>query len=101
MGDLYKTLGFENIADRADPKKTGYPKLSVEYILGADPEVIIASGTKDKTSLISSRPGWKAIKAVKNGAIITIEPDISGRWGPRMVDFCEQITKKLRFISYD
>ena len=101
LGDFYKMLGFENIADRADPKKTGYPKLSVEYILGADPEVIIASGTKDKTSLISSRPGWKAIKAVKNGAIITIEPDISGRWGPRMVDFCEQITKKLRFISYD
>ena len=49
----------------------------------------------------ASRPGWNAIKAVQNEAIISVEPDIAGRWGPRMIDFCEQIIHKLRVIGYD
>jgi len=102
LGNIYDILGFKNIADEADPDKTGYPKLSAEYILGSNPDIIVTGGLEnDSLSQFASRPGWNTINAVQNKAIIMVEPDISGRWGPRMVEFCEQIVQKLRIVGYD
>lgn len=102
LGNIYDILGFKNIADEADTAKTGYPKLSAEYIMVSNPDIIVTSGLKnDKQLKFASRAGWNAIKAVQNEAIISVEPDIAGRWGPRMIDFCEQIIHKLRVIGYD
>ena len=102
LGNIYDILGFKNIADEADTAKTGYPKLSAEYIMVSNPDIIVTSGLKNNKQLkFASRAGWNAIKAVQNEAIISVEPDIAGRWGPRMIDFCEQIIHKLRVIGYD
>ena len=102
LGNIYDILGFKNIADEADTAKTGYPKLSAEYIMISNPDIIVTSGLKnDKQLKFASRAGWNAIKAVQNEAIISVEPDIAGRWGPRLIDFCEQIIHKLRVIGYD
>ena len=102
LGNIYDILGFKNIADEADTAKTGYPKLSAEYIMVSNPDIIVTSGLKNNKQLkFASRAGWNAIKAVQNEAIISVEPDIAGRWGPRLIDFCEQIIHKLRVIGYD
>ena len=102
LGNIYEILGFKNIADEADTAKTGYPRLSAEYIMVSNPDIIVTSGLKNDNQLkFASRAGWNAIKAVQNEAIISVEPDIAGRWGPRMIDFCEQIIHKLRVIGYD
>ena len=102
LGNIYDILGFKNIADEADTAKTGYPKLSAEYIMVSNPDIIVTSGLKNDEQLkFASRAGWNAIKAVQNEAIISVEPDIAGRWGPRLIDFCEQIIHKLRVIGYD
>ena len=102
LGNIYDILGFKNIADEADTAKTGYPKLSAEYIMVSNPDIIVTSGLKNDNQLkFASRAGWNAIKAVQNEAIISVEPDIAGRWGPRLIDFCEQIIHKLRVIGYD
>ena len=102
LGNIYDILGFKNIADEADTAKTGYPKLSAEYIMVSNPDIIVTSGLKNNKQLkFASRAGWNTIKAVQNEAIISVEPDIAGRWGPRLIDFCEQIIHKLRVIGYD
>jgi len=102
LGNIYDILGFKNIADEADTAKTGYPKLSAEYIMVSNPDIIVTSGLKNNKQLkFASRAGWNAIKAVQNEAIISVEPDIAGRWGPRLIDFCEQIIHKLRVIGDD
>ena len=102
LGNIYDILGSKNIVDEADTAKNGYPKLSAEYIMVSNPDIIVTSGLKnDKQLKFASRAGWNAIKAVQNEAIISVEPDIAGRWGPRLIDFCEQIIHKLRVIGYD
>ncbi|HZB59796.1 MAG TPA: ABC transporter substrate-binding protein, partial [Actinomycetota bacterium] len=40
IGQLYAQLGMENIADAADKEATGYPQLSAEYVVKADPDLI-------------------------------------------------------------
>src|SRR3546814_2990589 len=42
IGELYAMAGLENIADAADVdgQSGGYPQLSAEYVIDADPDII-------------------------------------------------------------
>jgi iron complex transport system substrate-binding protein len=46
IGEVYSRLGLENIADAADEDNTGYPQLSPEYIVDADPDLIFLADTR-------------------------------------------------------
>jgi iron complex transport system substrate-binding protein len=90
IGEVYSLLGLENIADAADEDKTGYPQLSAEYILEADPDLVFLADTKccgQTEATVSQRPGWKQLAAVQNAAVVELDDDIASRWGPRVVDF--------------
>ena len=42
---FYGVLGLANVADKADKTGSGYPKLSAEYIVASDPDLIVLSDT--------------------------------------------------------
>ena len=88
IGQLYALLGLENIADPADEQGWGYPQLSPEYIVSANPDLIFLADAIYGESLdtLMERPGWSEITAVQNYAVIELD-ETSGRWGPRIVDF--------------
>ena len=88
IGQVYKAFGVTNIADKADTDSGGYPQLSNEYIVTADPQVIfLADGTygKQDATTVSSRAGWAGIDAVKNKRIVRLDDDVASRWSPRLV----------------
>jgi len=90
IGEVYSMLGLQNIADEADEDKTGYPQLSAEYILDADPDLIFLADTKccdQNGETVARRPGWGQIEAVRNDAVVELDDDVASRWGPRVVDF--------------
>lgn len=94
IGDLYSRLGFLNIADDADPDGFGFPQLTAEYIIEADPSVIVITdqvgyGAED----VAARPGWDSITAVQASNIVQIDADVASRWGPRVVDLAEQLSR--------
>ena len=98
IGQLYKLLGAQDIADAADSQGSGYPQLSAEYIVKADPAVIfLADGLccGQTRATVSARPGWSAISAVKYGDVVTLNDDIASRWGPRVVDLVRAIEAGL------
>lgn len=85
IGSVYDSLGATNIADAADAQKSGYPQLTEEAIIAADPELIVITDQVGYTADdVASRPGWENVSAVKNGSIVTVDTDISSRWGPRL-----------------
>lgn len=90
MGSALTGLGFENIADAADSSMTGFPQLSAEAIIEADPAVIVI-GTDTSTTAedVSSRPGWASIGAVAGDRVIVVDSDLASRWGPRFVEYVE------------
>ncbi len=64
-----------------------FPQLEPEYVVAADPEVIIVS-ERDAASL-PKRPGWAGIAAVQDGRVVPTSPtvdDAISRPGPRIVD---------------
>jgi iron complex transport system substrate-binding protein len=98
IGSVYELLGLENIADEAGAEAPDYPQLSAEYILSADPDVIVLADTKccgQTAESLASRPGWRQIGAVADGHVIPVDDDIASRWGPRTVDFLEVVVDGL------
>ncbi len=92
VGDVYRRLGFVNVADPADPDGYGYPQVSPELLIEADPTLIVITdqvgyGIDD----VAVRPGWEVITAVTTGNIVQVDADIASRWGPRVADFAEQM----------
>ena len=89
IGGVYGLVGLENIADAADKSGSGYPQLSAEYILEADPDLVFLADTKccgQSASTVAKRPGWSGLSAVQNDAVIGLDDDVASRWGPRVVD---------------
>ncbi|WP_416901580.1 ABC transporter substrate-binding protein [Micromonospora echinospora] len=96
IGSLYALVGLENIADAsdADGKSGGYPQLSQEVIVKADPDFIFLADTKccqQSAQTVGARGGWGGITAVKNNQVVALDDDIASRWGPRVVDLLRAI----------
>lgn len=100
IGALFALAGLENVADPSDPdgKKGGYPQLSVEGLVKANPDLIFLADTKccqQSLETVKARTGWANITAVKNGDVIPLDDDIASRWGPRVVDLVRAITEAV------
>lgn len=93
-GQIYSLFGMVNIADLAPGAEFGFPELSSEYVVDADPEMIFSSF--DTPEEVASRPGWGGITAIVDGSVVLLDPDVSSRWGPRMVDFARAVANALR-----
>ncbi|HYN92866.1 MAG TPA: ABC transporter substrate-binding protein [Pilimelia sp.] len=96
IGSLFSMVGLVNIADPADADGTkgGYPQLSEEAILKADPDLIFLADTKcckQSPATVKARPGWATVNAVRAGNVVGLDDDIASRWGPRVVELLRTI----------
>ena len=102
IGQLYTMVGLENIADQAKGAGGGYPQLSAEYIIDADPDLIFLADTKccgQSLATVADRPGWDRIEAVEEGNVIPLDDDVASRWGPRVVDYLRRIAQAVARVS--
>ena len=94
VADLIARAGGENIvAADAGP----WPQLSAEAVIAADPEVILLADHEAGVTpeVVSERPGWQGISAVREGRVVALESDPVARPGPRVVDGLEAIARAL------
>ena len=102
IGSVYELLGMENIADEAGGAAPDYPQLSAEYILAADPDLIVLADTKccgQTLETVATRPGWKTLEAVRNGDVVLADDDVASRWGPRTVEFVELVAEAVQEVE--
>jgi iron complex transport system substrate-binding protein len=99
IGGIYKLFGLRNIADAADSTSSGYPQLSGEYILGANPGLIVLADTRccgQTVGGVANRPGWSGLAAVRTRSVVAVDDSVASRWGPRVVQFAQAVAKVLR-----
>jgi cobalamin transport system substrate-binding protein len=99
IGTIYKLFGLRNIADAADSTSSGYPQLSGEYILSANPNLIVLADTRccgQTPAAVARRAGWGGLSAVRSGRVVGIDDSVASRWGPRVVQFVQAVGKALR-----
>ena len=96
IGRVYALFGLENIADAAsDEFGTGYPQLSPEFIIAADPDWVFLTYGEDADSL-AARPGFDTLSALDEGRVVPLDSDITSRWGPRVADFAAAVAAALQ-----
>jgi iron complex transport system substrate-binding protein len=90
---LIDRAGGYNIAADLD----GYPQISLEQVVAADPAFILLGDARYGVSpeSIAQRPGWQNLSAVKNGQVLPFNDDLVSRPGPRLVDALEELAKIL------
>jgi iron complex transport system substrate-binding protein len=91
--ELISDAGGVNIF-HADTSGNGYPAVNNEAIIAADPQVIILTDG-DSAASVAQRPGWSAIAAVKSGMIFSIDPNLTQRPGPRIIQGLNALAKDL------
>ena len=101
LGKLYSLLGLSNIADPAIEGGFGWPQLSAEFIIDADPDLIFLGNANwgESAETVAARPGWGSMTAVEKSQVIPVDTDTSGRWGPRVVDFLKSVRSAIEKIS--
>ena len=102
IGKVYKDFNLLNVADAAAKADSyGYPQLTPEYLVQANPALIFLSDAQYGTSAasIAARPGWSTMKAVANNHVVALPEDIPSRWGPRLVDFYQFIAKSILGVN--
>jgi len=94
MDELIRLAGGNNVA----ASQKGWPQVSAEQVVKWNPDVIIATydtGGNKVASQIASRSGWAGINAVKQKRIVTVNPDLVNRPGPRVTQGLKQIAQAL------
>jgi iron complex transport system substrate-binding protein len=96
VGSLLSLAGMKSIADSASGAAAagGYPQLSSESIIKANPDFIILADTvccHQTAATVARRPGWAGLTAVKAGHVILLNDDIASRWGPRIADLMRTV----------
>lgn len=102
LGQVYGLFGLKNIADPADKQGSGYPQLSAEYIVQADPDLIFLGDTKccnQSAATVAKRPAWNKIDAVEDGGVIGLDDDIASRWGPRVVELVQAVADAVSKVK--
>jgi iron complex transport system substrate-binding protein len=102
IGEVYGLLGLRNIADEAPGAAGGFPQLSTEYVISADPDLIFLADTEccgQSLQTVSDRPGWDRLTAVRTGAVIPLDDDVASRWGPRVVEFLRTVASAVRDLE--
>ncbi|HEX6499402.1 MAG TPA: ABC transporter substrate-binding protein [Micromonosporaceae bacterium] len=104
VGSLLAMLGMDSVADPADADGTagGYPQLSAESLVKANPDVILLADTKcchQSAATVRARPGWAGITAVQKGQVYGLDDDIASRWGPRVVDLLRAVADDVSTVS--
>ena len=80
---------FGNLAQMA-------PVVSVEGVLAADPEAIVATGMGDaRPDWLNDWNKWPRMTAVKRGNLFHIHPDLMQRHTPRILDGAEKLCADL------
>ena len=96
INEVIELCGGENIF--ADSPML-IPRIGVESVLEALPEVIIASGmARERPEWLDDWRKWPSLPAVQQNALFSVQPAIIQRQGPRILMGARQICEQLDSI---
>ncbi|MDE3044845.1 MAG: ABC transporter substrate-binding protein [Acidobacteriota bacterium] len=105
VGALLKSLGVTNIADaQSTSADGGYPQLTPEYVVSANPTLIFLADTlccAATAQSVAARPGFSNVSAVMHNHVVGLSDDVASRWGPRLGLLMNQLTAAVKSVLAD
>jgi iron complex transport system substrate-binding protein len=93
ISSVIRLCGGENVFDDLEAIA---PVVSVEAVLAADPEAIVASGMDEaRPEWLDDWTHWPTLTAVARGNLFFVPPELIQRHTPRLLDGAEQLCRHL------
>jgi iron complex transport system substrate-binding protein len=93
IGDAIRLCGGENVFAALKPLA---PKVTVEAVIAANPEAIVASGMGEaRPEWLDDWRQWQTMMAAKRDNLFFIPPDLIQRHTPRLVEGTERLCAHL------
>jgi iron complex transport system substrate-binding protein len=93
ISDLLRVCGGENVFAQLAPLA---PAVTVEAVIAADPEAIVASGMDEaRPEWLEDWRRWQRMTAVRRDNLFFVPPDLMQRHTPRLLDGAELLCKHL------
>lgn len=92
VNDMIRLAGGRNVAEDGG---TNYYAISTEILLAKDPDVIITTVPADRLSPLREHPVLRRLKAVRNGAVYSVDSNLFVRPTPRLLKGLEVLRKIL------
>jgi iron complex transport system substrate-binding protein len=89
IDDMLRRAGGTNIFSNL----RGWPQVSTEAVIERNPQVIVT--THSARAGILRRRGWSDVAAVRSGRVVTMDPALLSRPGPRIVDGLAHLARLL------
>jgi iron complex transport system substrate-binding protein len=77
--------------------KDPFAQISSEELVAQNPDAILLGDALYGVTVesLAQRPGWNALRAIKNKQVFTFDDNLISRPGPRLIDGLEQMAKLL------
>lgn len=93
IGDAIAVCGGDNVFGQLQALA---PKVTVEAVLAANPEIVVASGMgESRPDWLDDWKRWPQMQAVKRDNLFFIPPELIQRHTPRLLDGTEMLCKHL------
>ncbi len=93
ISDVIRLCGGRNVFADAIPLVS---RIGVESVIRADPQVILASGMDEaRPEWLDAWREWESMRAVANGQLYFVPPDIMQRHTPRLIEGATQLCAHL------
>jgi iron complex transport system substrate-binding protein len=100
--ELVRLAGGANVVDRGG----AYPTLGIERVIALDPDVILdaaaaahgigaGGGAPAGVGVLHDAPGWRELRAVKQGRVRAIDTSVALRPGPRIGEGLAVVARAL------
>ncbi len=94
IGEIYNSLGIENIANlEEDPYGSGYPALSEEMVIEANPDFIVVGHSDYLNKDLSIRDGWGNLTAVQESNVYFLDDTLASNWGTNTVELVQLLSE--------
>lgn len=96
ISDAIRLCGGENVFSKLE---TMAPTVTVEAVIAANPEAIIASGMGDsRPEWLDDWKKWTSIEAVKRDNLFFVPPELIQRHTPRILEGTERLCQHLETV---
>jgi iron complex transport system substrate-binding protein len=93
ISDVIRLCGGENVFAGLKPLA---PKVTVEAVLAADPEVVVASGMgESRPEWLDDWRRWPSLTAVRRDNLFFVQPDLIQRHTPRLIEGAARLCAHL------
>jgi iron complex transport system substrate-binding protein len=92
--EMLRRAGGQNVVTEG----SAYPTLGLEHVLALDPDVVVDAAwgeAQDRGRISIDTPGWRELRAVKGGRVVSLRDEVVLRPGPRIGDGLRLLAKAL------